>query len=84
MVIKDVYAIECFFLGQKSYIYILEYVNDEGDNIHDQHVRMKRFPTSCNEYYAKINKISVSDVYEKLYKKESIEIDLTNDNNKCV
>ena len=50
------------FLGKTSYIDILEYANDEGDKIHDQHVGMKGFPTSCIEYYAKINKISVSDV----------------------
>ena len=78
------YAIGSFFLGRKSYIDVLEYVNDEGDKIHDQHVRMKGFPTSCIEYYAKINNIRVLDVYRKLYKNESIEIDLINDNNKCV
>ena len=78
------YAIGSFFLGRKSYIDVLEYVNDEGDKIHDQHVRMKGFPTSCIEYYAKINNISVLDVYKKLYKNESIVIGLTNDNNKCV
>ena len=81
---KDACAIECFFLGKKSYIDILEYVNDEGDKIHDQHVRMKGFPTSCIEYYAKINKISVLHVYKKLYNNEPIEIDLTNDKNKGV
>ena len=52
------------FLGKKSYIDILKYVNDEGDKIHDQHVIMKGFPTSCIEYYAKINKISVLYVYK--------------------
>ena len=81
---KDVYAIERFFLGKKSYIDVLEYVNDEGDNIHGQHVRMKGFPTSCIEYYAKLNNISVLYVYKKLYKNESIETDLTNGDNKCV
>ena len=53
---KDVYAIQSFFLGKKSYIDILEHVNDEGDKIHDQHVRINGFPTSCIEYYAKLNK----------------------------
>ena len=81
---KDVDAIESFCLGRKSYIDILGYVNDEGDKIHDQHVRMKGFPTSCIECYAKINKISVLYVYNKLYKNGSIEHDLTNGNNTCV
>ena len=56
-----------FFFGKKSYTDILEYVNDEGDKIHDQHVRMKGFPTSCIEYYAKVNKISVLGVYKQEY-----------------
>ena len=42
-----VYAIACFFLGKKSHIDILAYVNGEGDKIHGQHVRMKGFPTLC-------------------------------------
>ena len=50
---KDVYAIESLCLGNKSYIDMLEYVNDEGNKIHDQHVRMKGVPTSCIDYYAK-------------------------------
>ena len=81
---KDAYAIETLCLGKKSYMDILEYVNDEGDKIHDQHVKMKGFPTSCIEYYTKINKISVFDVGKIIYNNEYVEIDLTNDNNKCV
>ena len=49
---KDGYAIESLFLSKKSYIDVLEYVYDEGNKTHGQHVSMKGFPTSCVEYYA--------------------------------
>ena len=58
----DVYAIGSVALGKKSYTDILEYVNGEGDKIHDQLVRMKGFPTLCIEYYDKVIKLSVFDV----------------------
>ena len=45
---------------------------------------MKGIPTSCFEYYAKVHNISVEEIYSKLFNNESIEFDLTNDNNKCV
>ena len=55
------YAIDSLFVGKKPYIDILECVNDndKGHKIHDQHVRMNGFPTSCIEYYAKENETSV-------------------------
>ena len=45
---------------------------------------MKGIPTSCIEYYAKVNDISVLELYSQLFDGMSIEFDLTNDNNKCV
>ena len=45
---------------------------------------MKGFPTSCIEYYAKENQMSVLDVYKDLCENKSIEIDLTNQNTKYV
>ena len=53
---NDVYATEHIVLGKKSYIDNLEYVNVEGQTIHDQHVLMNGFLTSCIEYYANDNK----------------------------
>ena len=82
---KDAYSIEGLFLG-KSYFDLLEYVddNDKEHEIHDDLARMKGFPTSCIEYYAKGNKMLVLDVYKDLYGNKSIEIDLTNQCTKCV
>ena len=45
---------------------------------------MKGVPTSCIQHYATRNEMSVSDVHKKVYDNKSIEIDLTNQNTKCV
>ena len=52
--------------------------------IHDQHVRMNCFLTSCIEYYAKYNNMSVLYVYQEFYDNKPVKIDLTNQSNKCV
>ena len=72
------------FLGKKSYVDLLEYVDDNDHQIHDGLARMKGFPTPCIQHYATRNKMSVSDVYKELHNNKSIEIDLTNQNSKCV
>ena len=79
------YAIESLFLDKKSYFDLLGYVddNDEEHKVHDDLARMKGFPTPCIGYYAK-DKMSVLDVYRNLYDNKSIEIDLTNQDTKCV
>ena len=83
---KEVYIIESLFLGNKSYVDQLEYVddNDKEHKIHDDIARMTGFPTSCIQQYATRNKISVPDVYKKLYDNKSIKIGLTNQTTKCV
>ena len=81
---KDVYAIESLFLGKKTYIDSLEYVNDEGDKTHDLHIRMRGVPASCIKYEASKKKITVLDLYKNLYKGAVIEFDLTNDDSKFV
>ena len=77
---KEVYIIESLFLGNKSYVDQLEYVddNDKEHKIQDDLARVKGFPTSCIEYYAKENGMSVLYVYKDLYDDKSIEIDLMN------
>ena len=45
---------------------------------------MKGIPTSCIGFYAKVNNISVLDLYSQLFNGVAIELDLTNNNNKCV
>ena len=45
---------------------------------------MKGNPTPCIDYFAKVNNISVLDLYSQLFNGASIEFDLINGNNKCV
>ena len=53
---KAVYYIEGLFLGKKSYVDLLEYVddNDKEHKLHDDLARMNGCPTSCIEYHATI------------------------------
>ena len=81
---NDVYAIESLFLGKKTYIDSLEYVNDEGDKTHDLHIRLRGIPTSCIKYEADKNDITVLDIYKRLYEGEPFEFDLTNQGTKFV
>ena len=80
----EVLAIESFALGKKSYFDHLEYTSKESKIINGGLSRMKGIPTSCIEYYAKVNNISVLALYPQLSDGVSIEFDLPNDNDKCV
>ena len=77
----EVYAIESFFFGKKSYSDHLESTSKEGKLINCDFSRMKGIPTSCIEYYAKVNNISVLELYSQLFDGVSIEFGLPNDNN---
>ena len=88
--------LKAWFLCKKPYIDILEYVNGEGNKIHDQHVIMKGFPTSCIEYFGNEKEMSVLVVFKELYDNICvyiyiyiyiyihINIDLTNQSTNCV
>ena len=78
------YAIEGLFLCKKTYIDILEYVENAGNKINDEHIRMKGIPTSCIKYYAEQNNISVLYVYKQMFDNKTIKFDLTNNVNKFV
>ena len=60
---SEIYAIECLFLGKKTYIYILESTDKDGKTINSEHIRMKGIPTPCINYYAQKKCITVLDVY---------------------
>ena len=77
------YAIESLFLCKKTHIDILEYVDNGGNKINDEHIRMKGIPTPCINYYAEQN-ISALDVYKQLFDNKTIKFDLINDGNKFV
>ena len=80
----EVYGAGSSFLGEKSYFDELESTNKEGKLINGDLSRMKGIPTSCIECYAKVHNISVKEIYSQLFNNESIEFDLTDDNNKYV
>ena len=80
----EVYANGSFLLGKKKHFDHLESISKEGKIINCGLSRMKGIPTSCIEYYAEVNNISVLELYSQLFDGVSIEFDLTNDNNKCV
>ena len=80
----EVYAIESLYLGKTSYFDHFESTSKEGSIINGDLSRRRGITTSCIEYYAKVNNISVLDLYSQLSDGVSIESDLTNDNNKCV
>ena len=81
---SETYAIESLFLGEKTYIDILEPTDKDGKTINSDHIRRRSIPTSCVKYYAKQYNISVSDVFKQLFNNEAIKLDLTNDNTKTV
>ena len=81
---SEIYAIESLFLGNKTYIDILEPTDKDGETINSEHIRMKGIPTSCIKYYAEQHNIYVLDMFTKLFNNKTIKFDLTNDGNKLV
>ncbi len=82
-------------LGKKSYLDVLTVEREEIKNEEDEHpikvegplqvdyhVRMKGIPNDSLYRYCEKNKISIVELYEKLYNSEKIEFDLTCDNQK--
>ena len=81
---SEIYAIESSFPGTKTYIDMLESTDKDGKTINSEHIRMNGIPTTCIHYCAEQHKISVLDMYKKLYNNEIIKFDLTNDGNQFV
>lgn len=79
---KEIYAIECYFLGKKVYYDKLESEDKHGKTIHADHIRMRGIPTPCIKYKSKQEEIDVMGIYENLYKGGKYKFDLTNDDNK--
>ena len=79
---SEIYAVESLFLGNNTYIDILESTDKHGNTIKSEHIRMNGIPTSCIQYYAEQHNISVLYMYSRLYDNEVIKFDLTNDGNK--
>ena len=78
---KDVYAKRSIFLGKKCYIDELVGTKENGTEKVDYHIRMKGVTNGSIKYTAKVNKCDVFALYEKLYKGEKINFDLTEGGN---
>ena len=70
--VADGYAYQSIFDGKKMYVDLLK--NDKGET--GIHYRMKGVNLECVKIYAEENKISIFDVYKKIYENESITFDL--------
>ena len=82
---KNIYSNRLITLGKKSYCDELIGTDENGNTKIDYHVRMKGIPNSCIEYTVNKNGYkNVFELYEKLYKGEIIEFDLTEGKNKAI
>ena len=57
----EINAKESLFLGKK-YIDILESTDKQGNIINSEHIKMRGIPTSCIQYHAKQNNITILDI----------------------
>ena len=71
----EVYGIETYFLGKKTYLYMLEPTSEEGRIINADHLRMRSIPAACAKYYAQQKRITALVIYKKLYEGEAIKFD---------
>jgi len=80
----DIYSIRSIILGKKCYLDVLEGKDKNGNIAHDLHIRMKGIPldvikiTADTKLSGTDNFNSVINLYELLYKGESIDFDLHN------
>jgi hypothetical protein len=63
-------------LGKKSYIDILEGIDENGNIVNDYHIRMKGIPIKSIKHYCKINNIEPFTLYENLLEGKNVEFDL--------
>lgn len=79
---KTIYAEKSIFLGKKCYIDMLVGLDENGNEIRGEHLRMKGIPNSSIYYTAERLGCSVYNIYEKLYEGEEINFDLLEGGNK--
>ena len=82
--IKNIRSLKLIALGKKCYIDELEGETEEGEIIKGHHIRLKGIPneTIINESNKNFNNNPMK-LYEKLYKGDKINFDLTNDGKKA-
>lgn len=74
---KNIIATDSIFLGKKSYVDKLVGEDDAGNKINGFHFRMKGIPSKVVEYYCNENKITIFELYRKMYNGDMIDFDLT-------
>ena len=79
ILIGDIHAVECLFLGKKCYIDKL--VGYE-DGVYDYHIRMKGVPNGSIKYKSKVEGRDIMDIYKSLYKGNKEVFDLCCDGDK--
>ena len=62
----ETYGIENICLGEKTYLYISEPTDKDGNTINPEHIRCRGIPTSCTEYKASQDSITVLDIYKSI------------------
>lgn len=80
---ENVYAEKSIFLGKKCYIDCLVGTNPVGKTIRGHHIRMKGVPNSTIKHTAKLMKLSLYDLYNKLYAGDKIKFDLLENGKRC-
>ena len=63
---SEIYAIESLFIGEKTYIDILESTDKDGKTINSEHIRMKGIPTPCTKHDAEQHNMSNLDLFKQL------------------
>ena len=71
----DIYAKECYFIAKKVYIDKLESINENGNIINADHIRMKSVPTSCIKYTATEKELQPMDLYKQLFEGKQTNVD---------
>jgi hypothetical protein len=80
---KDIIAVKSIFLGKKAYVDVLEGKDENGIVVQDYHIRMKGVSEKAIKYYCLINKLDPYELYNKMYKNETIDFDLGCGGNAC-
>ena len=73
--VSEIYGNESYFLGEATYLDMLEPTSKYNSVINGEHIRMRGVPAACIKYYAE---------QKKLYEGEAVTFDLTQDLTKFV
>ena len=75
--VGEIHAKETIILGKKCYLDLLEGVDQDGNMITGEHIRMKGVPTASIRHAAQRDGVSVRDLYQRLFDGRAVTFDLT-------